>query len=92
MYSGLLLRRHLGEPWFKPIARIGQTGTDEYSLDPADQSMPGEKEEHLSAEITARRDGELFLFVNDAAIPFPTDWQMFYNNKGSATVTVEPIE
>lgn len=33
MYPGLLLRRHLSEPWFKPIARIGAQGRDEYPLD-----------------------------------------------------------
>ena len=28
------LRRTLTQPWFKPIARIGDVGTDEYALDP----------------------------------------------------------
>ena len=28
------LRRTLTQPWFKPIARIGDIGTDEYPLDP----------------------------------------------------------
>lgn len=27
------LRRRVGQPWFKPIARIGTKGSDEYSLD-----------------------------------------------------------
>jgi hypothetical protein len=27
-----LLRRHLSEPWFQPIARIGTTGNDTYAL------------------------------------------------------------
>ena len=90
MYTALLLRRHIGKPWFKPIARVGETGNDEYPLDPADQSMPDQKTMKLVAEITARRDGELFLFVNDAILPLPNDWQSFYkNNEGKATITVE---
>jgi uncharacterized protein (DUF2235 family) len=34
MTIGVPLRRYLTEPWFKPIARIGVSGTDEYPLDP----------------------------------------------------------
>ena len=93
MYSGLLMRRHLGEPWFKPIARIGDTGTDEYPLNPADQSIPDRNERLLTAEITARHDGELFFFVNDAALPVPENWQYFYkNNRGTAKIKVVPID
>jgi uncharacterized protein (DUF2235 family) len=34
MTVGVPLRRYLSLPWFKPIARIGVSGTDEYPLDP----------------------------------------------------------
>ena len=34
MTASVLLRRHLGQPWYKPYARIGPTGSDEYPLDP----------------------------------------------------------
>jgi hypothetical protein len=92
MYLGLLSRRSVLEPWFKPIARVGSQGGDEYPLRPADGSIPNEKTEKLVAEITARRKGELFLFVNDAVLPVPKSWQYFYNNnKGTATVTVQPV-
>ena len=47
MSIGVPLRRHISQPWFKPIARVGVTGTDEYPLDPnpslasnADQRKP----------------------------------------------------
>ena len=78
MYPGLLFRRHLSEPWFKPIARIGYLGRDEYPLDlkPDGESSSGP----FTAEITARRSGEIFLFVNDAILPLPNGWQFFYNN------------
>jgi hypothetical protein len=90
MYLGQLLRRHLGEPWFRPVARIGHTGTDEYPLDRSSVWVVNQDRQQLTAEIQARRDGELFLFVNDAVTPVPA-WQPFYrNNKGTATVTVVP--
>lgn len=45
MSTGVLLRRHISQPWFKPMARIGVTGTDEYPLDPkpslASNPVPG---------------------------------------------------
>jgi uncharacterized protein (DUF2235 family) len=91
MYAGLPFRRHVREPWFKPVARVGVVGSDEYPLNPVDLSIPGEGTEKLVAEITARRDGELFLFVNDAVLPVPAGWQIFYiNNQGTATLTVHP--
>ena len=34
MSSGVLLRRHLDQPWLKPMARVGVYGSDEYPLDP----------------------------------------------------------
>ena len=34
-YLALPLRRSLTQPWFKPIARIGSRGNDEYVLEPA---------------------------------------------------------
>ncbi|MBI2357763.1 MAG: DUF2235 domain-containing protein [Deltaproteobacteria bacterium] len=67
MFSGLLLRRHIGEPWFKPIARIGNQGSDEYPLGPVGSSVRDRTAKRLVAEIAARRSGELFLFVNDAS-------------------------
>ncbi len=92
MSLGLPIRRHLSEPWFEPIARIGSHGNDEYPLNPADGSVSNGKTDKLIAEITARRDGELFLFVNDAVLPVPKAWQGFYsNNQGTATVTVQPV-
>lgn len=43
----------------------------------------------FTSEITARSTGELFLYVNDAVIPFST---VFYdNNQGGACVRVERL-
>jgi len=91
MYGAVPLRRVLREPWFKPIARIGHTGNDLYPLDAADFSKPGQGISALVAKITARRCGELFLFVNDAVLPFPKRQYFYGNNKGSATVDVREL-
>jgi hypothetical protein len=98
------LRRRLTQPWFKPMARIGHIGTDDYALDPK-PSLP-EPETRASkgakcppslgalsfaSEIVARSSGELFLYVNDAVFaPFFNDW-FYRNNRGSARVTVQLV-
>lgn len=88
--AALFFRRHLGEPWFKPIARIGEFGSDEYVLNPADGSSANDKTLEMTAVITARRKGRLYLFVNDAVLPVPNNWQLFYaDNYGRAKVKVE---
>jgi uncharacterized protein (DUF2235 family) len=78
------LGRELIRPWFRIVARIGGKGSEEAFLDPD----PTDK--YLIDEvITATRDGELFLFVNDAVIGVPGFYDYFYkNNQGSAKVTI----
>jgi len=81
MWLGVIMRRHLMEKWFVPIARIGSIGMDEYALGPR------------GTMLTARTDGELFLYVNDAALINPRLITFFYdNNKGSATVTIRKVD
>lgn len=92
MNPGLAFRRHMAEPWFKPIVRIGCEGSDEYPLNPVDGGALRPDTRELVAEITARRSGELFLFVNDAVLPIPGYFDLFYrNNHGRATVSVTRI-
>jgi uncharacterized protein (DUF2235 family) len=94
MYFALPFRRRLAEPWFKPVARIGETGTDEYPLNPVDPfplDAPIDKKRELITEIQARRDGELFFYVNDALFLWP--WFHTYgNNRGTATVWIQRVE
>lgn len=40
MIAGLPLRRHLSQPWFMPMARIGSTGSDAYALTPMPAIAP----------------------------------------------------
>ncbi len=85
-----LTKRSWSHNWFKPIARIGARGNDEYPLDAVDPLAP---KRLLTAEITARRSGELFLYVNDTVVGPRQLRKSFYgNNIGTATVTVERIE
>jgi uncharacterized protein (DUF2235 family) len=88
MVVGTPLRRELIRPWFRVVARIGGKGGEEFFLDPdfTDKFL-------INETITATRDGELFLFVNDAVIGIPGFDDYFYklfyrNNTGSARVTI----
>ena len=59
----LPFRRYYGEPWFKPVARIGSLGNDEYPLDASEVLNPDESGTTLISELTARKSGELFLIL-----------------------------
>ena len=87
-YLATPFRRWLGEPWFKPIARIGAVGADEYPLDNFDGL--GVDHPTLEARITARTSGELFFFVNDI-LPIPLMWSFYNNDKSTAVVWIDPI-
>jgi uncharacterized protein (DUF2235 family) len=85
-------RRHMTENWFKPVARIRNRGNDEYVLNPVDGPRHTTTDE-LTAEITARRSGPLYLFLNDAVLPGPASWQYFYwNNHGTIAYDVTEID
>ena len=102
MTAGVLLRRHLGQPWLKPMAKIGVNGSDEYDLDPVPslaldrfprKDVPNQSphDKTFATEIVARSSGELFLYLNDAIwLPPKTAW-FYSNNEGSGRVTVERV-
>ena len=92
MFAALPLRRELLEPWFRVVAQTGGKGGEETPLDPEFTDKV-----RINKEIKATRDGELFLFVNDAVIGIPGFngyfYKVFYdNNKGSARVTIERLK
>ncbi len=78
-------RRHWGEPWFKLMARIGETGGDRQA--PDWRLVSSGTEQVYRAELTARRSGPLFLYVNDA-VPWGLTWYFYGNNQGRAEVSV----
>jgi hypothetical protein len=85
-------RRQVFEPYFRPIARIGGWGYDEYALAPRFTQSATQTLSSLHVEITARSNGELFLFVNDVLNPWPLPRNFFYdNNEGTADVKVEEL-
>lgn len=91
-YLGAPAKRWWSEPYFRPIARIGRRGNDEYALFPVKTPESSNKcaARSLEAIITARKTGRLYLYVNDAVISVPGLHNFFYgNNEGSANFSVE---
>jgi uncharacterized protein (DUF2235 family) len=83
MILGLPMRRELIRPWFRIVARTGSVGGEESFLD------PDPKDFSIDEVLHATRDGELFLFVNDAVVGVPGLEGVFYhNNVGTADVTI----
>jgi hypothetical protein len=79
---GLPLKRSLSWNWFVPIARVGSNGAQYQGL-----AMS-------CTELTVRKPGRLFLYVNDGVLFWPMPvWHTFYdNNQGvPASVTVERL-
>jgi uncharacterized protein (DUF2235 family) len=74
-------------PFFRFIARTGSAGSEENFLDPDDHP---ENVNQLQERYTARKDGELFFYVNDGVIALPYFDRAFYSrNQGGAKITVE---
>lgn len=89
-FALLPLRRVFLREWFRPIARIGAYGNDEYFLDPPADDTAQTKTKELLSAFTARKSGELFLYVNDATIGLPWWTDYFYkDNSGTARVVVQ---
>ncbi len=79
-------RRHIAQPWFELTGRIGHSGREIFTIG-------------SEACYTARSDGELYLYVNDAVIGFLPDpywaWPYFWSegpNSGEANVIVTPVK
>lgn len=89
----LPLRRVFLREWFRPIARIGTRGNDEYFIDPQNRSGLNDPQNlKVNSVFTTRRDGELFLYVNDAAIGLPWFYAFFYrHNDGESEVVVRRL-
>jgi hypothetical protein len=91
-FALLPLRRVFLREWFRPIARIGAYGNDEYFLDPPADDTAQTKTKELLSVFTARKTGELFLYVNDATIGLPWGTDYFYRaNYGKAAVVVQRL-
>jgi hypothetical protein len=82
---GVGLRRILFRPWNRMIARIGETGVDEYFLDVVPvRNVEGRV---YRDEFVAKHSGEVFLYLNEAVIGLPWVHSYFFgNNAGSAKI------
>lgn len=99
LYLAVPLRRIIFRPWNRLIVRVGETGVDEYFLDPVRHTTTA-KDPQTNAvmrtltsvftdEFTANHDGEVFLYVNDAALTLPWLYDWFYrNNRGRAKISI----
>ena len=96
MHIFLPLRRHLFIDWYQPIGRIGDKLFDRYPLvdKNVDITAIQRPQTELCYSFKARRDGELFLYLNDAVIFSPnlTNLEFYSNNKGEATISVSEKE
>ena len=89
-YLAAPAKRWWSEPYFRPIARIGRRGNDEYALIPTKNPESSDKcaAHDLEAVITARKSGRLYLYVNDAVFYLPGVSSKYYDdNEGAATVS-----
>lgn len=86
------LRRVFLRPWYRLIGRVGAVGADEYFMDPDRQELRQDPLTSYEVTLRPRRDGEFFLYVNDAASAVPAVGRYFYrNNSGEALVTIKRI-
>lgn len=89
LYYSLFLpfRREFNHDWFRIVLRFGEVGGEETFYDP-DPTDPV-----IEFPFTPTRDGELFIFVNDAVIGIPGLYRTFYrHNTGTARLTVERLK
>lgn len=92
------LRRHLNQPWFVPVVKVGGTGNDTYVLSTQRQGLHGAVDctggaagtaQVFSSEIVARSDGPMFIYVNDSVMRgLDGSLTHYANNSGGALVQV----
>lgn len=81
LFGFVPFRRHLGEPWFKLHGKIDNAGFETFPLGAG------------SFTYTARSNGELFLYVNDAVFGLLPAWDLPYRwkrgrNTGTVSLTI----
>ena len=80
----LPLRRELFEDWFRIVLRYGSRGGEEIVQEP-DLTDP-----LIQNNIRPTRDGQLYVFVNDAVIGIPAIYGWLYkDNMGTAELTIK---
>jgi hypothetical protein len=102
-YVGIPLKRVINANYLQPVIVVRRTNSDQSSLRnaymyPLQLEPVGDTPHVYRAQFTAARSGELYLFANDAALPFKGKWAgkgglgYFYaNNHGSACVIIARV-
>ncbi len=72
------LRRETTQDWFHVVVRYGSVGGEETFI------VPDPDDYLIQSPIRATRNGELFVFVNDAVVGIPKLYDFFYKNNGGA--------
>jgi len=89
------MRRLWASNYFQLVVRVGSRGSQKWPLLFTEVSGTGTATGTHAYEATfkPRKDGELFLFVNDAVVGIPGLADYFYrpgNNRGTAEVAITP--
>jgi uncharacterized protein (DUF2235 family) len=83
-------RRLWASDYFRLVARVGSRGSQEWPL-AFEMTGRSNGQGTYEATLTPTKDGELFLFVNDAVVALPWVTDVFYrNNHGAADVRITP--
>lgn len=89
----LPLRRDMFEPWFSQHVRIGNTGRDTQPLFPkVPPARDYLKRDTLVADFTARRNGEMFLFTNEAIGRIAPFDHYYKGNRGEISVSIRQLD
>jgi hypothetical protein len=84
LYLGVPLRRELFEDWFTIAVRYGGIGGEEAFY------YPDSTDPVIEFPLVPTRDGELFVFVNDAVLGIPGAYGLFYrDNAGTAEISLK---
>lgn len=90
----VVLRRSLSGRWFQPMIRIVRADGRQTHTQLLEMSCACNGPAVYTADFIAGLDGQVFLYVNDAAIRLlggpTTDY--YANNRGEADVRIEPLD
>jgi hypothetical protein len=106
-YLAAPFKRVINAHYLQPLFEIRPPDGGNIQIYPLSVRQVGDARTQFRADFTAARDGELFLFVNDAMLPMTGsmwgdyDYRYFYRhsgrgaqrgNRGTACVTIESVE
>ncbi len=77
MKTATVIRRHISQPWFKPVLRVGDALPDNYALEPLNGKASPDR---LVAEIDVQESGRARLYFNDAIFGFLPAYRLYENN------------